>query len=136
MDAERSTYCVPKRSLLNLGMLGKDLNPLSQTRSLYRHAQLLCQVVDVNAALSREQWDRKKDPEVASPFTHLECGLHAILGQLVRKLDQVIHGVRVVGVDRDPLAPLVGRVDGVETDRYPSLQVVGDGLFREQQGPT
>src|SRR6202007_1937411 len=124
MDAERSTYCVAKRSLLNLVMLGKHLNPLSQTRSLYRHAQLLCQVVDVNAALSRKQRDRKKDPEVASPFTHLECGFHTILGQLVLKLDQVIHRVRVVGVDRDPFAPLVQGVDRVETYSELSLQVV------------
>jgi hypothetical protein len=93
----------------------------------------MCQVVDVNAALSREQRDRKKDPEVASPFTHLECGFHTILGQLVLKLDKVIHGVRVVGINRDPLAPLVQRVDGVETYGELSLQVVADGFLGQQE---
>src|SRR5215470_17550778 len=56
-----------------------------------------------------------------------------VLGQLVLKLDEIIHGARIVGVDSDPLAPLVQRVNGVETDRYLSLQVVGDGFLRQQQ---
>jgi hypothetical protein len=45
---------------------------------------------------------------MATTFAHLQCGLNSVLTQVVLQLQQVLHGIPVVGVDGNPFAPLIG----------------------------
>src|SRR6266700_2830273 len=113
MDAQRSSYGVAERTLLNLVMLREYFYPLGQTRSFYWHFQLLRQVVDISAALSGQQWNGHENPKMAAPLAHFEGRLDAILSELILELDQVMHRVGVVRINGNPLTALIDGVDGV-----------------------
>src|SRR5438552_16944847 len=63
----------------------------------------------------------------------LERRLHAILLQVVAKLDQVRERVLVIGVESYPFAPLVGGIDRVEGDGDFSLDVAADRAERQAE---
>jgi hypothetical protein len=63
-----------------------------------------------------------------APLAHLQGRLDLVFAQVVLELHEVLHGALVISVDGDPLAPLRGRVDGVETDGDFTLDVAPDRL--------
>jgi hypothetical protein len=67
MDSQRPANAIAKFVWLKLILAGKDLNPFGETgASLYRHLKAKGEIVDVDAAVSRQQWLVGKDPEVSA----------------------------------------------------------------------
>src|ERR1700688_2503410 len=71
------------------------------------------------------------NPKVSAPLAHLKGRFHAVLRELVLKLNEVIHSACVIGIDRDPLAALIQRVNGVQPYCYPRFQVVSDSFLAQ-----
>ena len=60
-------------------------------------------------------------------------GLNAILPEVVLELEQVFHGVLVVGVDGNPFTTLRGRIDSIQTDRDLAFQMLAYGTVRQHE---
>ena len=70
--------------------------------------------MDVDSALHGQQRRCQKDPKVPTALAHLQRRFHSVLSQVVLQLQQVLHGVLVVGVDGDPFTALGRGVDGIQ----------------------
>jgi hypothetical protein len=87
MDSQRSTNSITKVACLELILARKDLNPFGETgASLYRHIKAEGEIVDVDAAVSRQQWLVRKDPKVSATARLLQRRLNPILAQFPLQL--------------------------------------------------
>src|SRR5579859_1197787 len=132
MDAQRPANGVTKFVWPELILARKDLNPFGETgASSYRHLKAKGEIVDVDAAMSRQQWLVGKDPEVSATARLLQCRLNPILAQFPLQLKQVIQGILIVGINRHPLGALCPWVQSIDTDCELPVQVLAEGLQRQ-----
>ena len=89
--------------------------------------------MDVDSAVLRQQGRCQEDPKVAPSFAHFQRRLDPVLHEVVLQLQQVLHGVLVVGVDGDPFTPLGRRVDGIQADSNFAFQVPANGFLRQHE---
>jgi hypothetical protein len=66
-------------------------------------------------------------------LAHFQRRFHPVLCQVVLLLEQVLHGVLVVGVNGDPFTALRRGVDGVQADRNFAFQVLANGSLGQHQ---
>ena len=66
-------------------------------------------------------------------LAHFQCRFHSILDQVVLELQQVLHGVFVVGIDRNPFTTLGGRIDGIQPDGDFAFQMLAYGTVRQHE---
>src|SRR5436190_6800790 len=117
VNAEWSANGIAKSARRNYIVFGKYLDAFPQARPLHRHSQSQGNVVNVDTAISCQERLRKKDPQMAASSAHLECRLNSVLTQPILQLQQVFHGMFVIGIDGDPLAALVVGINRVQADR-------------------
>src|SRR6266700_814568 len=139
MDSQGSADGIAEFTCANFIVLGKYLNSIPESYaigavSLHGHAESQCKVVDVDPAFLREKRAAEKNPEVTAPPARLQSGVDLFLPQMVLKLNQVFHGVLVVGVYDHPFASLAARVNCIETDGDRSFEVPSNDVLPEHQG--
>ena len=66
-------------------------------------------------------------------FAHFQRRLDLVLCEVVLQLQQVLHGVLVVGVDDDPFTALCGWVDGIQSHRDFAFQVPANGFLGQHE---
>ena len=90
--------------------------------------------MDVDSALLGQQGRCQEDPKMPTALAHFQRRLNLVLCQVVLQLQQVLHGVPVVGIDGDPLTALGRGVNGIQAHGDFAVQVLADGFIRQQQG--
>ena len=134
VDSQRTANGVAKLSGSDGVVLRKHLDALGQARALHRHSQPQSKIMDVDSALLGQQGRCQEDPKMPTALAHLQRRLHLVLCQVVLQLEQVLHGVLVVGVDGNPFTALGRGVDGIQADRDLAFQVLADGFLGQHQG--
>src|SRR5260370_4135011 len=124
MYSQRSPKSIAELVGLDAILAGKDFNAVRKAGALDRDSQSLSEVVDVDPAVSREQWPLREDPQVSAASRLLQGSLHSVLLQFPLQLQQVIQGIFIVGVDGDPLGTLRSRIDGIDGDCDCALKVL------------
>src|SRR5581483_1342172 len=69
---------------------------------------------------------------MASALAHLQRGFHMVLRELILELNEVIHCLGVVCIDRNPLAALVHWINRIQPYRHCALQVRTNSLLVQQ----
>ena len=86
VDSQRTADGVAKVPGADGVVLGKHLDPVGQTRALYRHTQPQCKIMDVDSAFSGQQGRCQEDPKMPSALAHFQRRFHSILNQVVLEL--------------------------------------------------
>jgi hypothetical protein len=91
MNAKRSTDGIAKFVWAELILAWKNLDSFRQTgASFYGYFQAKRKIIDVDAALSREQWLVREDPEVGATTGLFERRFDAVPPQLPLQLEKIV----------------------------------------------
>ena len=106
MNAQRRPDRVAELRRGDQILLRKHLDSLSHVGSLDGHSQAPGEVTNVESAVPSQQGFLGEDPQVASTPGFFERSLDTVLMQFPLKLEQVLEGIRIISIDRHPLAAL------------------------------
>ena len=134
MNSQRTANRVAELASSYGIVLGKHLDAVCQARTLDWHSQSRSKIMDEDSALFSKQRRCQKDPKMAASPAHLQRRFHLVLCKVVLQLQQVLHGVLVVGVDGNPLTALRRGVNGIQADSNLVFQVLADGVIGQHEG--
>jgi len=86
MNSRRATNRIAEISWRDGVVFGKDFDAVRQTRAFHRHSQPPRQIVDIDSALTGQQWSCQEDPEMASSVAHLQRACDPVLTQVELEL--------------------------------------------------
>ena len=129
MNSQWTTDGVPEFLRRQFILARKNFYTFGQSGStLHGHFQPPRQVVDVDPAVPRQQRFLEEDPEMGATAGLFERCLDAIAAELPLEFQQVIQRIFIIGVDSYPLRTLCLRIDGIDPDCDPSVEVLADGI--------
>ena len=132
MDAQRPANGITKFVWAELILARKHLDSFCETgASFYRHLKPKSEIIDVQAAVSRQKWLVGKDPEVSTTPRLFQCRLNPIQTKFPLQLKQIFQGILIIGINRHPLGALCLWVQSIDTDCELPVQVLAEGLQRQ-----
>ena len=104
----------------------EDLDALFETTAFDRNSQTEREVVNIDAALGRQQGTFTEDPEMATATRLFESRIDPVLFEFPSQMEEGVQCIAEICVDRHPLAALGLRVNGKQADGHVAVEVHPD----------